>query len=111
MTKRFKIGRYELTISMGTSYWGGGEPIPVRAGWGFEIDLDFNNRHKLQVNHDFTKILTDEMRGHWCAIAKPLNDSVVDHDIDLMALSNRIKESGAEVMYMRHPNYDYLHTH
>lgn len=94
---------------MGNSYWGN-EPKPLKASWRFEIELDYHNEAKRQYNYDLSKVLTEDMRGHWVCFA-PLNKSVLDHDLDLMTLSVRLKEKGLTGTFWRYPSKDYIQIH
>jgi hypothetical protein len=106
---KFKLFKWDVSISMGNSYWGN-EPKPLKASWRFEIEVDYNNDSKREYNYDLSLVLTEDMRGCWVCFG-PLNKSVLDYDIDLQVLSKRLKEKGLEGTYWRYPSKDYLHTH
>lgn len=101
MSKTFKIFNWILEIDVGNTYWGD-EPEPLKAAWNFNIRLDYNNKHKLKKNHDFTKILIPEIHGGKWVAFNELNTAIVDYDTNLQTLSKRIKEKGIEVTYMKY---------
>lgn len=106
---RFRLLKWDVEISCGFSYWGN-EPTSLKASWGFGIDIDLHNEHKQQYNYDLTQLLTPEMAGHWVALA-PLNKSVLDHDLILTDLAERIKAKGLNATYMRYNPEPQIHLH